>query len=132
MKDFCVFIGGEVTHVLAPFRDGISHAADQLLDTAFTLLRTHLAVEIFGDHDVGSGLRPRLGNLDVLLLKDHLSFFIGDSRAAQFPFHVIKRMNAFLGEETFEFQTTFTGKSIRPDKSLGSDNRLSGLGHRSS
>ena len=78
--------------------NGVGHPADELLDASLALFGAHHAVEIFGDHDVGGGLRPALRNLDVFLLEDHLAFFIGDSGGTQFPFHVIKGMNTLLGK----------------------------------
>ncbi len=85
VEDIRVVVGREVAHVLAPFGDGVRDPADELLDAALALFGAHHAVEVFGDHDVGGGLRPGLRDLDVFLLEDHLAFFIGDVRRNAVP-----------------------------------------------
>ena len=91
----------------------LDHAADQLLHAALTLRRADLAAEVLGDHDVGGLLRPRLRNLDVALLEDHLAPLVADHRGAQLPFDLIERVDARLGEETRKCQPS-RGSLLRP------------------
>ena len=112
VENFGVVIGGEVAHVPAPFADGIGDPADQLLDGTFALFGAHHAVEIFGDHDVGGGLRPALGDLDVFLLENHLALFVGDGGGTQFPFDFVEGVGSLFGEHALELEATFAGEGV--------------------
>src|SRR5208282_5992501 len=71
-------------------------------------------VEVLGDHDVGGGLRPALGGLDVFLLEDDLALLVGDGGGTEFPFHFVEGVDTFLREHSLELQATLAGKGVGP------------------
>jgi len=51
-------------------------------------------VKILAGHDVGGGLRPIFGNVDIFLAEDGDALFIADQRGALFPFDGVERVGA--------------------------------------
>src|SRR5207245_1687771 len=81
-----VLVGGEVGALEAPFLQRLDYAVDELADAGLALWRAGAAPEVLlGDHIDGQ-LRPRAGDLDVLLLEDELALLAGDGRGAALPF----------------------------------------------
>src|SRR6185369_10392529 len=64
-----------------------------------------VAVEVFGDGDLGGESAPGLGHLDVLLLEDRLAGVVGDLSGALVPLDLVKRRNGFLTEDAGELQS---------------------------
>ena len=64
--------------------------------------RAERAAEVLLDHDVGRGLRPRLGELDAALLEEHLAVGAGDHRVAALPLDGLERIDALAREEALE------------------------------
>ena len=86
-----VLAGLEVAPVGAPIGDGVHHAMHQLADAALALRRTHLAVEILADDDVGGRLGPIGRHLHVILLEYDGAFVVGDRSGAQLPGDLVVR-----------------------------------------
>ena len=105
--------------ILRPLRDGVDDAADQLLDAALTLRRPHLAAEVLRHDDVGGLLRPRLGDLDVALLEDHLAALVRDHRGAELPFDLVVGVNPLGGEVPTKLQLFSLGP-VRAGRTAGS------------
>ena len=76
----------KISTLFAPANDSVGHAADQLANGPFPLIRSWLAVEILAGDDVGRGLRPGLGDFDIFLPEDGHAFFVADEGHALFPF----------------------------------------------
>ena len=83
----------EVAPVATPAADRVDDTADHLLDRALALRRGHAAAEVLLRDDVRRGLRPELGELDVLLL-ERRAVAAGDVRVAQLPLDRIERIDA--------------------------------------
>src|SRR3989338_7860446 len=82
-----VGLGVEVALAAAPGADRTDDAADELPDAALALGGAEGAAEVLRGDDVGGGLRPELGDLDVLLLEDDLALLARNDRGAGFPPH---------------------------------------------
>ncbi len=91
---FGVFGGAEVVLFSAPIGNGVDDAADQLAHAGFALRRADLAVKIFADDDVGGGLGPIRGDLDVALLEDDGSLIVANGGGAQLPGDFVVRVYA--------------------------------------
>ncbi len=96
---------GKIAALFAPANDGVDHAGDQLAHRAFALRTARLPVKILAGHDVGSGLRPVLGNLNVVLAEDGHAFFVADQRRALFPLDGVKRGDFAAREVAAKGQT---------------------------
>ena len=97
----CVGRRGKVTVSEAPIGNAIDHTVDKLADGEFAIGRTHLAMEVFRDDDVGGGLRPIGRDFHIVLLKDDLPLRIGDGGDALLPGHLVIRglaLRKFRGE----------------------------------
>src|SRR5262249_28880953 len=88
-----VAVGGglEVAALLAVAGDRGGHALDELADGGLALGGPEAAVEVLLDDDVRRRLRPRLRDLDVLLLEDRLALLRRDRRGAQLPLDRVVR-----------------------------------------
>src|SRR5579864_1244756 len=95
---------GEVAALIAPADDGIDNASDQLADRAFPLRRIGLAVKVFGGDDVGRGLRPGLGDFDVLLAENDLALVVADQGGATLPFDFVEGPYFAVGEAALKWQ----------------------------
>ena len=91
-------IVGEIAAFFAPAHDGVHHAADQLAHRTFALGRAGLAVKIFAGDDIGSRLRPVLGNFHAFLAENRYALFVPDQRGALFPFHRDRKETVAIGE----------------------------------
>jgi len=80
---------GEVLAVRTPIGDGIHHAMDQLRNAVLALGRPELAMEVLAGHDVGGGLRPVGGDLDIALLENYRALFVSNRSGAQIPLNFI-------------------------------------------
>ena len=101
-----VAVGGglEVAALLAVARDRAGDALDQLPDGGLALGRADAAVEVLLDDDVRRGLRPGLGDLDVLLLEDRLALLGHDRRRAQLPLDRVVRRDRRVRIDAAESQ----------------------------
>jgi hypothetical protein len=96
-------LGGlEVAVGLAPRVDGVGDAGDHLLDRALAVGGAQRAAEVLLHDDVGRGLRPRLGELDLALLEVHLAVGAADDGVAQLPLDLGERIHALAGEEALD------------------------------
>ncbi len=93
-----LLVGREVAALAAPAADRVDDAADHLLDGALALGRGHAAAEVLLRDDVGRGLRPELGELDVLLL-ERGAVLAGNVSVAKLPFDLLERVAAGDGEQ---------------------------------
>ncbi len=89
-----VGIGREVAVGPAPAGDGVGHPADHLLDRCLALRRAQGAAEVLAGGHLGRELRPRLGELEALLLEDRLPVLVGDGRLAGLPLDRVVRVHA--------------------------------------
>src|SRR5262249_53060535 len=80
-----VVLGREVAALAAPAGEGVHDAVDDLADAGLALRAAGAAAEVLLGVDVDGELRPRAGDLDVLLLEDHLSLLAGARRGAALP-----------------------------------------------
>ena len=86
-------LGREVAAVASPAGDRADDAADHLLDGGLALGARHAAAEVLLRDDVGRGLRPELGELDVALL-ERRAVLAGDERVADLPLDLVERIAA--------------------------------------
>src|SRR2546423_927439 len=88
----------EVPLLVRPPMDRAHYAADQLLDAALPLGRAEDSTEVLGDDHVGGHLRPGGRDLDLVLLEDDLTLFVGDGGLAGFPLDFVERGYARTGK----------------------------------
>src|SRR3989441_7605450 len=88
----------EVPLLVRPPMDRAHHAADQLLDTALSLGRAEDPTEVLRDDHVGGHLRPGGRDLDLVLLEDDFTLFVGDGGLAGFPLDLVERRHARAGK----------------------------------
>ncbi len=106
-----VLVGGEVGAFEAPLLQCLDDAVDELADACLALWRAGAASEVLLGDDVDGQLRPRAGNLDVLLLEDELALLAGDGRGAALPLDQVVRM-AVLGREVAAKPKSWLGGSV--------------------
>jgi hypothetical protein len=99
LEGVAVLLGGEVAALAAPIGDRAGHAADHLLDRVLAGGGAHLTAEVLLRDDVGRVLRPRLRELDVLLLEGNL-VAVADARIAQLPLDGLEGVDAGLREQS--------------------------------
>src|SRR5207245_7662089 len=75
----------EVGAFEAPLLQCLDYAVDELADAGLALWRAGAASEVLLSDDVDGQLRPRAGNLDVLLPEDDLALLARDGRRAALP-----------------------------------------------
>src|SRR5262249_35639527 len=105
MESGTVFRRSKITLDQSPIADSLSDPADQSSYSSFPLGSAESAVQIFAGNNVGCGNRPVFGHLNIFLLEDDVAFGIGDLGRALFPFDLLIRRNARLGEPATEGQT---------------------------
>src|SRR5271156_3015149 len=98
------FGGREVTTLFTPAHDGIDHSADQLTHRGFALRGIGLAVKILGSDNVRRGHRPNLGDFDVFLAENYLTFIVAYECSAALPFALVEGRNFSIGKAALEFQ----------------------------
>ena len=85
---------GVPTYMRAPGESSgsfaLESAMDELAHRGFALGRVLLPVKILRDNDLCGEQRPRLRNLDVFLLENHLAGVVGDLGGAAVPFDLIE------------------------------------------
>ena len=81
----------EVPLLVRPPMDRAHYTADQLLDAALPLGRAENPTEVLRDDHVGSHLRPGGRDLDLVLLEDDFTLFVGDGGLARFPLDLLER-----------------------------------------
>ena len=86
---FYVFRCLKVAAFPTPISNRIGDAVDQLADAGFPIRRANLAMEVFTNHNVCSGLRPIGRNLYVALLKNYRSFVVSNGGGPFFPTYVV-------------------------------------------
>src|SRR5438876_1394170 len=69
----------------SPVRDRVNDASDQLAHAALAAVAAERSAEVLRDDDVRRCLRPRVWDLDVLLLEERVAALVGDDRRAQLP-----------------------------------------------
>ena len=94
---------GEVAALTTPVGDRAGHARDHLLDRALARGRVQLAAEVLLGDDVRGVLRPRLRELDVLLLERDL-VAVADARVARLPLDLLEGVDAGLREQPLDTQ----------------------------
>ena len=94
---------GEVAAVAAPRADGVDDAADHLLHGPLALRAGHAAAEVLLGDDVRRGLRPELGELDVLLLEGG-PVLARDVRVADLPLDLVVGIAAGDREQALDGQ----------------------------
>ena len=84
---------------------------DQLTQAVFTFGHTGASVKILADDDIGGGLRPALGHLNVALFKDDFALFVGDGCRTLLPFQsVVGCLARFqIGSEVARESETLAG-----------------------
>src|SRR2546426_9754799 len=88
----------EVPLLVRPPIDRAHHAADQLLDAPLPLGRAQDPTEVLRDDHVGGYLRPAGRDLDLVLLEDDFTLFVGDGGLAGFPLDLLERGHARAGK----------------------------------
>src|SRR2546428_9328298 len=84
----------EVPLLVRPPMDRAHHAADQLLDAPLPLGRAQDPTEVLRDDHVGGYLRPAGRDLDLVLLEDDFTLFVGDGGLAGLPLDLVERGHA--------------------------------------
>ena len=140
-----VRVGLEVAVLLAPVRDGVDHALDQLRDAGLALGRPEFAVEILAGDDIGGRLRPVDRDLDIALLEDDGAFIISNGGGAGLPLDIVVRslpglqarrevarernpgpgFGGGFGLQLFHFRTQIDGELAHVIALLGIPNGLS-------
>src|SRR5207253_10504573 len=80
-----VLLAGEVGPLATPAAQRVDDAVDQLPDAVLAVGLANVASEVLLGDDVDRQLRPRGGDLDVLLLEDDRTLLVGDSRGSRLP-----------------------------------------------
>src|SRR3989442_8183934 len=88
----------EIPLLVRPPMDRAHHAADQLLDAALPLGRAEDPTKVLRDDHVGGHLRPGGRDLDLMLLEDDLTLFVGDGGFAGLPLDLVERGHAGAGK----------------------------------
>ena len=102
-KRVAVLDRGEVAALTTPVGDRAGDARDHLLDRALARRRVELAAEVLLGDDVRRVLRPRLRELDVLLLERDL-VAVADARVARLPLDLVEGVDARLREQPLDTQ----------------------------
>src|SRR5262249_8179348 len=63
---------------------------DELAYAVLALRTPEGSAKVLRHHHAGRQLRPRLGDLDIVLLEDHFTLLAGDHGAAAIPLHRIE------------------------------------------
>src|SRR3954454_17607254 len=92
LEGVAVLDRGEVAALTTPVGDRARDAGDHLLDRALARRRLELPAEVLLGDDVRRVLRPRLRELDVLLLERDL-VAVADPRVADLPLDLLERMD---------------------------------------
>ena len=102
---FTVFLSFEVIASVTPIGNGVYNAVNQLTDAGFALRRTHTAMKILADDDIGGSLRPIGGDFDIALLEKHRAFVVPNGSGPLLPGDLIVGGSTrfeFCGEETWK------------------------------
>jgi hypothetical protein len=124
VEDFGCFRVGEITVREAAICDRAGDAMDQLpnggLATAFMRVGAvgDVAVEVFGNRDLGCERAPVLWDLDLFLFENNLAAVVGDLRRPTLPFQLLKRRHRWVAKDTLKTQAAifFRTRSGAPRK----------------
>src|SRR5438045_7597358 len=77
-KILAVFRGFEILSCYAPISNGVDDPMHKLSNTGFSIGRTHAAMKILADHNIGRSLRPIGRYHYVALLEDDRTLIVAD------------------------------------------------------